>query len=140
MLEGRIQQDGLPQDFYERPATQAVARFFGTKNFVPGTVKGTSFESALGALQLGHEHPAGDGLLVIRQEAMEVGPRVRTASRRPSSGPCIWARTFASGLTPPMCRSSSPPRQGCATKRSRAITLRLPKEQAWIVPTEDRIL
>jgi len=37
MLQGRIQQDGLPQSFYEQPATQGVARFFGTKNFVPGT-------------------------------------------------------------------------------------------------------
>ena len=71
--QGRIQQDGLPQDFYERPATQAVARFFGTQNFVPGTVSGRRFESVLGTLELGHDHPDGEGLLVIRQEAIEIG-------------------------------------------------------------------
>ena len=40
MLAGRIHQDGLARDFYEQPASEAVARFFGTQNFVRGTVVG----------------------------------------------------------------------------------------------------
>jgi ABC-type Fe3+/spermidine/putrescine transport system ATPase subunit len=139
MLQGRIQQDGLPQDFYERPATQAVARFFGTKNFVPGTVRGRVFESVLGSLQLDHEHPSGDGLLVIRQEAIEVGPGDNsfeaTVERAMYLGTHV--RVWAHAGDVPL-QFTSPP--GEHFEGGRSITLRLPGEQAWVVPTEDRIL
>ncbi len=139
MLQGRIQQDGLPQDFYERPATQSVARFFGTKNFVPGTVSGRSFQSVLGTLQLGHEHPAGDGMLVIRQEAIEVGPGENsfeaTVERAMYLGTHV--RVWAHAADVPFQFTAAP---GVRYEAEQAITLRLPKEQAWVVPTEDRIL
>jgi iron(III) transport system ATP-binding protein len=38
MNEGRIQQIGSPRDIYERPASQFVADFVGTTNFVDGQV------------------------------------------------------------------------------------------------------
>ena len=40
MSEGRIQQIGSPRDIYERPASQFVADFVGTTNFIEGTVLG----------------------------------------------------------------------------------------------------
>ena len=139
MLQGRIQQDGLPQDFYERPATQAVARFFGTKNFVPGTVRDHAFESVLGTLQLGHEHPAGDGLLVIRQEAIEVGEGENsfgaTVDRAMYLGTHV--RVWAHAADIELQFTTAP---GASYESGQSISLRLPKEQAWVVPTEDRIL
>jgi spermidine/putrescine transport system ATP-binding protein len=36
MHHGRIQQQGAPQDLYERPANRFVAGFLGLSNFVPG--------------------------------------------------------------------------------------------------------
>ena len=139
MLEGRIQQDGLPQDFYERPATQAVARFFGTKNFVPGSVRANAFESVLGTLQLSHEHPAGEGLLVIRQEAIEVGPGENsfeaTVERAMYLGTHVRVWAHASDV---QLQFTVPP--GVRYEGGQTITLRLPKDQAWVVPREDRIL
>jgi iron(III) transport system ATP-binding protein len=40
MNDGRIEQQGIPHDIYEKPATRFVADFIGTSNFVRATVKG----------------------------------------------------------------------------------------------------
>jgi len=40
MSEGRIRQIGGPRDIYERPASQFVADFVGSTNFIEGTVVG----------------------------------------------------------------------------------------------------
>jgi ABC-type Fe3+/spermidine/putrescine transport system ATPase subunit len=139
MLVGRIQQDGLPQDFYEQPATQAVARFFGTKNFVPGTVTGKRFESVLGTLQLGHDHADGEGLLVIRQEAIEIGPGANsfeaTVQRTMYLGTHVRVWAMAGGV---QLQFTVPP--GVTYEGGQTITLRLPMAQAWVVPREDGIL
>jgi len=58
MHEGRIQQVGSPRDIYERPATQFVADFVGTSNFITGTVTGPA--STL------------DGCVVVRTEIGDV--------------------------------------------------------------------
>jgi len=41
MNEGRIEQDGTPEELYLRPASRFVASFVGETNFVEGTVRGT---------------------------------------------------------------------------------------------------
>jgi ABC-type Fe3+/spermidine/putrescine transport system ATPase subunit len=139
MLQGRIQQDGLPQDFYERPATRAVARFFGTKNFVPGTVSGRAFESALGRLALAHDHVQGEGLLVIRQEAIEFGDGENsfeaTIDRAMYLGTHqrVWATAADIGL---QFTSGT----GVSYEPGETIRLRLPTEQTWVVPAEDKLL
>jgi ABC-type Fe3+/spermidine/putrescine transport system ATPase subunit len=139
MLAGRIQQDGLPRDFYERPATQAVARFFGTRNFVPGRVSGRRFESVLGTLQLSHDHPDGEGLLVIRQEAIQIGSGENGFEARVERAMYlgthvrVWAA--AGGV---QLQFTVPP--GVRYEGGETITLRLPTAQTWVVPKEDRVL
>ncbi len=59
MHDGRIQQIGSPRDIYERPATQFVADFVGTSNFIDGTVTGS----------------APDGSVVVRTEIGDVTVR-----------------------------------------------------------------
>jgi len=139
MLEGRIQQDGLPQSFYEQPATQAVARFFGTQNFVEGSVSGRRFSSVLGELELAHDHPEGDGVLVIRQEAIEVGDGQNsfgaTVERAMYLGTHVRVWAKAQGVS---LQFTVPP--GMRYEADEAITLRLPTEQTWIVPSKDEIL
>jgi len=44
MRDGRIQQQGQPEELYERPVNQFVANFIGVSNPVPGRV--VSFDSA----------------------------------------------------------------------------------------------
>lgn len=76
LLDGQLRQYDAPEVFYQRPASQAVARFFGGRNFVPGRVEGAVFHSALGALTLPSGMPAGQGLLTIRPEGVRIGPGV----------------------------------------------------------------
>ena len=58
MHEGRIQQIGSPRDIYERPASQFVADFVGTSNFIDGTVI--------------HSASIPDGCVVVRTEIGDV--------------------------------------------------------------------
>ena len=61
MHEGRIQQIGSPRDIYERPATQFVADFVGSSNFIDGTVTGPA--------------STPDGSVIVRTEIGDVTVR-----------------------------------------------------------------
>lgn len=74
LLEGRLAQHANPQDFYRRPATEAVARFFGGVNFLVGRVKGAQFLGPFGALALADTAANGPATLTIRPEAILLGP------------------------------------------------------------------
>jgi spermidine/putrescine transport system ATP-binding protein len=47
MNDGRIEQEGRPQEIYERPATRFVAGFIGTSNLLTGRVGRVSGERAV---------------------------------------------------------------------------------------------
>jgi ABC-type Fe3+/spermidine/putrescine transport system ATPase subunit len=72
MLDGRLQQVGAPRDFYERPASVAVARFFGTANAFPGwCAPGAGGVAGRGPRRRGRRPRT----LLLRQEAVRlVGP------------------------------------------------------------------
>jgi spermidine/putrescine transport system ATP-binding protein len=75
---GRIEQVGVPEDVYERPATTFVAGFIGVSNLMPATVSGPG----LVHLEQGPEVPGNtDGLstgegcyAVVRPEKLRVEP------------------------------------------------------------------
>lgn len=73
ILDGKLRQYDAAQSFYQRPATEAVARFFGGHNFVAGTSAGGRFVSALGTLALPAGAPTGPGTLTVRPESIRVG-------------------------------------------------------------------
>ncbi|MBC7156602.1 MAG: ABC transporter ATP-binding protein [Rhodobacteraceae bacterium] len=73
ILDGRLRQYDEAAAFYRRPASVAVARFFGGRNFVAGTSRGGRFDSALGPLALPEGARAGRGTLTIRPEAIRIG-------------------------------------------------------------------
>ncbi len=52
LLDGRLAQHDTPEAFYRRPATKAVARFFGGTNFIPGTLRARVFDGSIGSLAL----------------------------------------------------------------------------------------
>lgn len=74
ILDGRLCQYDRPEVFYQRPATVAVAQFFGGRNFVPGRAEGAVFHSVLGPLTLPPGLPQGQGVLTIRPETVGLGP------------------------------------------------------------------
>ncbi|WDR06279.1 ABC transporter ATP-binding protein [Devosia rhodophyticola] len=74
ILDGRLCQYDHADVFYKRPANEAVARFFGGQNFIPGQSSGTAFDSALGQLALPQNAITGKGTLTFRPENVKIGP------------------------------------------------------------------
>ncbi len=74
MQGGRIVQHATPEVIFARPATLAVARFFGGENVLPGQARGGVFESAIGRLPLPAGTADGPGSLTLRPEAVTLGP------------------------------------------------------------------
>lgn len=74
ILQGRLAQMAGPQEIFARPVSQAVARFFGDENFLPGRATGGIFDCALGPLPLPAGQADGTGVLTIRPEALRLGP------------------------------------------------------------------
>jgi ABC-type Fe3+/spermidine/putrescine transport system ATPase subunit len=81
LLDGRLVQEATPWEIYRRPASVAVARFFGGVNFLPGRADGAGFHCALGCLPLPADAAHGPGILTIRPEAIGLGaaPSARSA-------------------------------------------------------------
>ncbi len=73
VLDGRLQQSGPPDTFFNQPKSQKVAQFFGGTNFVPGAYKGGVFNSALGTLTVQQFAPDGISTLTIRPEQIRLG-------------------------------------------------------------------
>lgn len=68
ILNGKLAQFAAPPTFYTAPKTEAVARFFGGKNFVQGIAKAGTFHSVFGPLALPDGIADGPGLLTFRPE------------------------------------------------------------------------
>jgi len=58
LTEGRLVQMGHAEDFYERPASVHVARFFGNHNQLEAERTGGVVESELGRIEIDPEHAA----------------------------------------------------------------------------------
>lgn len=74
LFDGVLQQFDFPDQFYERPLTEPIARFFGGTNFVHGVLSERLFETPIGQFVV--DHPtvsAGPSLLSIRPESIEMG-------------------------------------------------------------------
>ncbi len=135
LLEGRLVQDDTPQAFYARPATTAVARFFGGVNFIPGTVRDAVFDCAIGPLALPQGLPQGPGLLTIRPESLRLGPgpNLRTAQ--------IVAVDFLGSLTridlaldDVALRAMVTPDTARGLSVGATVSVSLPPEALWILP------
>ncbi|WP_245820591.1 ABC transporter ATP-binding protein [Flavimaricola marinus] len=73
ILDGEMRQYDKADMFYRRPADGAVARFFGGRNFIPGTSDGASFEGPFGSVKLPPDAMAGRGELTFRPENVVLG-------------------------------------------------------------------
>jgi ABC-type Fe3+/spermidine/putrescine transport system ATPase subunit len=90
LIDGRLQQVAPPETFYARPASLAVARFFGAQNFLPGELQSDQYtvRTALGPLTIAHNGLLpGPVTLMIRPEHVRLhqqngnGIRGRVAER-----------------------------------------------------------
>jgi ABC-type Fe3+/spermidine/putrescine transport system ATPase subunit len=74
ILRGSLQHFGTPEEYFERPGSIEIARFFGGVNFIPGTYDGSVFATSVGKFSAPRSSiTSGDGVLTIRPEAVEIG-------------------------------------------------------------------
>jgi ABC-type Fe3+/spermidine/putrescine transport system ATPase subunit len=72
MFDGRIEQEGPSHVFYERPASERIAAFFGNPNCIAGEKRGTRVTTEVGEFELTRtEAPDGPVTIMVRPEAIE---------------------------------------------------------------------
>jgi spermidine/putrescine transport system ATP-binding protein len=75
MNHGKVEQIGLPEELYDRPATRFVADFMGTTNLLRGTIE--AIDGAIAAVRL----DGGDGCRTVRQDGMAGGQPIELSIR-----------------------------------------------------------
>jgi putative spermidine/putrescine transport system ATP-binding protein/spermidine/putrescine transport system ATP-binding protein len=83
LRDGRIEQEGTPDDVYNRPVSEFVARFFGQVNEFTGTVVGTEGsclvvrlnDRATVKVAAAGQAPGSSIRLLLRAERLQIAPR-----------------------------------------------------------------
>jgi len=142
LFEGQLHQYAQPSAFYERPATERVARFFGGVNFIPGKVTRNGVETPLGRFHAPHcEIELGQALLSIRPEAVEIDREsVQTdntlsgvVESRVYMGRYARFKVAAAGHTIEVTTEPSLYHQ---FTEGDALRLYLPPEKIWVLPPD----
>ena len=141
MLGGRLEQVGTPAEVFERPATVAVARFMGGRNFleVSASREGGWLETPLGWLHV-IQTSRETGILTIRPEHVIVGrPDIELADNS-FPGTVLDAKyrggsvLYTVNLGPV---SLSAQGEGAAPYRpGESVTVTLPAKYLWLLPAE----
>ena len=135
MLDGRLAQDGPPEDLYRRPASLAVARFFGGVNFLPGEARGLTFHSPIGPLTLPQE-AEGAHLLTIRPEALRLAPGPNAATGRVQSVTFLGTQTrVLVRIGDTVLQALTAPDAAAGLTSGDEITVSLPPEALWLLPS-----
>lgn len=137
LFDGRLHQIGRPRDFYERPANEQVARFFGGVNFWSGVKQGGLVDTAVGTLEVVQNGvPDGKVLVTIRPEAIEIGSnghnnfpaRVRSYNYR---GLTAYCKTGVEGVE---LQVVAPPFRPYA--EGERVMLHLPRERICLLRSD----
>jgi ABC-type Fe3+/spermidine/putrescine transport system ATPase subunit len=135
LLDGRLAQHDRPEAFYARPATEAVARFFGGVNFMPGSARSGQFDCALGPLALPDGIADGPGLLTIRPEALRLGPGPNQRAARVLSlaflGSLTRVELDVAGLA---LQALVTPDSAGALAPGMEVPVSLPPASLWVLP------
>ena len=81
MSEGKILQDGTPQELYNNPSNQFTAAFFGYVNRVDGVAVGGVIETILGQIP-NQDFPDGENLdIIIRPQTISLSNATSESSK-----------------------------------------------------------
>lgn len=133
LLAGRLAQVDDPATIIRRPASEAVARFFGGVNFLDGTVTGDRFTCALGPLPLADPGPTGPARVTIRPEAVRLGegPLRGTVARVTFLGTQSRVELTLADLT---LTALLPPAEAETLHPGGTVALDLPPGALWRLP------
>lgn len=144
LFAGKLHQMGPPPDFYDRPVSRRVARFFGGVNFIPGAWQNGVVETAWGRFYAClSDLPDGPVLLTIRPERVRLGDgagenrlvgrvvgrvyagtHTRLKVAIPTDADPLVLEVTSSALNPHDHPTGS------------EITLHLPPEHVWLLPPD----
>ncbi len=133
LLDGQLAQDATPDEIYRRPASLAVARFFGGVNFLPGVVAAGLFRASIGPVTLPKGAPDGPGTLTIRPEAIALGSG-------PFSATVLGCTFLGTQSRVDLDLAGTPLQALAAPDAARALTagqtvnLDLPADSLWVIP------
>lgn len=151
LFEGVLHQVGHPHDFYERPSSAQVARFFGGANFLPGRKEGEMLHTGWGSWPVCSPLPDGPVLLTIRPEQVQIEENGRTGlggvppelKARPGLVATILSHVYLGTHTRLKLKSgdlcveaishTSETRHLCPGD---TVILYLPPEKIWLLPAE----
>jgi ABC-type Fe3+/spermidine/putrescine transport system ATPase subunit len=146
IFAGLLQQVGEPGDFYERPSTQPIARFFGGVNFIPGVKEGACVQTGLGHFQVACPGPLPDGpvSLTIRPENVQVCAQPHASNSLPAR---VLSHVYAGTHTRFKIATADPalpPLEVVADAASQrhfhdgnTVYLHFPPTKLWLLPEED---
>ena len=131
MRDGKLVQNGAPQELYERPRTRFVADFLGKSNFLRGKIEergpdGFSYRCGSVVLRQAGAPPAGpDALIALRPEKIAVVSDGSAPANRVSGAVTKWSYLGAEyhlivetadigeiAVTVPTWRHGPPPQSG----------------------------
>ncbi|MBA3251953.1 MAG: ABC transporter ATP-binding protein [Geodermatophilaceae bacterium] len=141
---GRLLQSGPMRRLYTRPVSLAVSRLLGGRNEIAGQVRDGWHHSALGALRVTTPVANGPGVLVVRQEAVQLtapdavdadapGTVVRVRRRGPRA--LITVEVGERGPVPP-ARVTAELGPGPALPVGRDVGVLLPVEELAVVAAD----
>jgi ABC-type Fe3+/spermidine/putrescine transport system ATPase subunit len=140
VIAGRLEQIGRPSDFYERPNSPRVARFFGSSNLIPGTRRGDSVATPVADLHVAHGGPPNGAVVVtIRPEAVLLGQGdpVNTLEGRVIA---IQYRGTHVGIqvavTETIIEASLRPDEARSVSVGDVTKVTLPAARLWVMPEE----
>ncbi len=141
LFTGEIHQTGCPRDFYQRPATVQVARFFGGVNFLSGVKQGHHVDTPLGCFRVKSQAIAdGQVTLHIRPENLKLGqPGDNTIQGQILNQ--VYAGThirFKVQAGQWQFETVTDPVNGNCFRTGEAVSLTFPPEMIWLIPPLQR--
>ncbi len=132
LFEGKLQMYDEPQAFYERPASQRIAEFFGATNFIRGRASNGTVETPLGSLSLAGAAAPGEVTLTIRPEAVRLGEGENSfcaqVTRVVYLGTRIECDLDANGVVLRVAVSPD-----ARVREGEKVAARLPAESLWVL-------
>lgn len=138
LFDGILQQVAPPRQFYERPASAAVAQFFGGQNFITGTMQNGMFETEIGRFQAEKSTvKQGKAILTIRPEAIEIATQpdeANTVSGIIDSITYVGTHTqFQLSIGAQTIQMIVPPHVGRDYAKGHVLALHLPHDRVCVV-------
>lgn len=140
MFDGALRQYAVPEDFYEVPGSLRIAKFFGGVNFVPGQLRGNTVSTSVGEFRVTRTPvPDGDVVMSIRPEAVTITESVTENVVQGRIATCIYMgryTRFKVAVGDDIIEATTAPGQASAFCDGDVVTLHLPPEKIWLLPSE----